>query len=211
LNRQPTISSSLLLRVSLCSAALVGLAGCPQGAELEDPDKYGPINNTGGTAPTAGSGGSGGGQAGGAPVCPTGGTAETIPNVTCDWATAVTKSCAISSCHGRLFQYGGLLLTPDSGFTCRVKDKVVTLADVDCDPDPVDYLACTEPPTECQPFVGHKVVDSANPDASFMLTKMLPGCGNIMPLAPGDSEEVGWNEERRACIESLVRAIAAMP
>ncbi|HEY3495709.1 MAG TPA: hypothetical protein VGK73_13520 [Polyangiaceae bacterium] len=210
-------TSTLVLRVSIFAAALTGLAGCPVGADLEDPEKFGsggsaptagtgPAAGTGGTAPTAGTAGSAG-----AAVAPT------IPNVTCDWVTAMNKNCAISSCHGKLFQYGDLLLTPTvvdgmgRDFIARLKDVTVALADVDCDPGP-EYLECTTPPAECQPFVGTKLVDSANPANSFILKKMeAVVCGNQMPLDPGSSPNNGWGQERIDCITEMVNRIAEMP
>jgi hypothetical protein len=196
-----------------------GNSGGTGGSEINDAGTAGA-----GPAPVAGTGGIGGstfneaGTAGAAPAAGAAGINALLPTVSCDWVTALTKSCAISSCHGRLFQYGGLLLTPDDQIISRIKDKEVTLADVDCNPDPIDYQACTTPLPECQPYIGAKVVDSANPDASFILTKMRAmeqngpaRCGNQMPLAPGDSPEVGWNDERRFCIELFVRSVAALP
>ena len=143
--------------------------------------------------------------------------APIIPGVTCDWVTAMKANCAISSCHGKLFQYGHLLLTPDVNdsmgrdFIARLKDVTASLADVDCDPGS-GYVACTSPMGGCVDYTSAKLVDSANPDASFVFTKMGGAtCGNQMPVAPGDSPTSGWGEERRACIESMVRGIAAMP
>lgn len=176
----------------------------------------GASGGAGGSAGTAGAGGTAGAQGGGTPIGATGGVV-TLPGVTCDLTTAITKSCAISSCHGRLFAYGGLVWSPDAELISRIKDKPATFQDLDCDPDPVGYVACAAPPPECQPYVGAKLVDSANPEASFIFTKLRvmdpgePRCGNQMPLAPGDSPDVGWNEERRACIEQFVRAVAALP
>ena len=92
-----------------------------------------------------------------------------------------------------------------------MKDVPASLADVDCDPGP-EYLECTSPPPECQPYVGAKLIDSANPDASFIFAKLAgTGCGNQMPLDPGNAPNSGWGPERRACIEELVRGIAALP
>lgn len=182
---------------------------------------------TGGMSGTNGSGSSGGTSASGSSgtaalggsTAGSGGANVTpiIPGLGCDWVTALKSNCAISSCHGKLFQYGRLLLTPDIEDSMgrdlieRLKDVPASFADIDCDPSPT-YEACVSPPPECQQFVGDKLVDSANPDRSFILTKMSPsGCGNVEPISPGDSPTTGWGEERRACIEDFVRGIAALP
>ncbi|HEY3498754.1 MAG TPA: hypothetical protein VGK73_28880 [Polyangiaceae bacterium] len=189
---------------------------------IDQPGVSGRATGAGGTATggagTVGAGtggaGTGGVTSGGAG---SGGTVSVIPGVTCDWPTALQKNCAISSCHGKLFQYGDLLWTPTTldsmgrDLIARLKDVPPSLADVDCDPG-LEYVECTSPPPECQPYVGAKLIDSANPDASFILAKLAgAGCGNQMPLDPGSSPNNGWGPERLACIEELVRGIAALP
>jgi hypothetical protein len=138
-------------------------------------------------------------------------TAPVVSGVDCDWQTALQKSCAISVCHGTRIPFGDLNLTPDGLLVSRVKDVTVTLGDLDCDPTS-EYHECVSPPPECTEYVGAKLVDSAYPEASFILAKLRgSGCGNQMPIPPGDAASVGWNAERRACVERLVRAIAALP
>ncbi|HEY3495708.1 MAG TPA: hypothetical protein VGK73_13515 [Polyangiaceae bacterium] len=176
------------------------------GADLEDPERFAiPSGGTG--AATAGAG-AGGGAPGGAGAS----MAPEIPGVTCQWRTALTQSCARSSCHGRSGdQYAMLNLVPDATLFQRLKDVPATLLDVeDCDPGP-DFVSCTEPSTGCMPFVGKKLIDSLNPDDSFLLIKMTAtDCGNQMPAAPGNSSTVGWNDERKVCLEEMVRGIARM-
>jgi hypothetical protein len=131
--------------------------------------------------------------------------------VDCDWQTALQKSCAISVCHGTHNNFAGLNLIPDDLLVSRLKDVTITLGDVDCDPSE-EYHECVSPPPECTQYLGAKLVDSAYPEASFILAKLRgSGCGNQMPLPPGDAPYEGWNAERRACIESLVQGIAALP
>ena len=134
-----------------------------------------------------------------------------ISGVSCDWATSLKKSCAISVCHGTREPFAGLNLSPDAALVARIKDVAVTLRDLDCDPTE-GYMACTTPPPECTADIGAKIVDSANPNASYILMKMsgTHSCGNQMPLEPGNSPSAGWGDERRACIEELVRAVAAL-
>jgi hypothetical protein len=130
----------------------------------------------------------------------------------CDARTALAKSCGFVGCHAGSRPIGDLNLLPDDGLVARLKDVPASLQDLDCDPTDI-FVECTSTPPECVPYVGALLVDSANPDASFILTKLggRSGCGNQMPLAPGNMASQGWNDERRACIEELVRAIAALP
>jgi hypothetical protein len=197
LNSQSSSSQPFpFLRIALCAAALIGLAGCPQGADLENPEDYTIPVAAGGT----GSGGSSGGSSGLPPLV--------VPD--CDYKTALTKSCAISVCHSARAPFAGLNLTPDDLLATRLKDVVATNGDLDCDPGE-QYLLCEMLPQECSAFATAKLVDSGNPDASFILTKMSEsGCGNKMPMPPGDAASAGWNADRAACIDKMVRAIAAL-
>jgi hypothetical protein len=179
------------------AALLLGLSGCPYGSELEDPERFA----------ARGSGTAGGSGGAGNPDDGVG-----IPGVMCDWQTAINKSCATSTCHGKGAAWGGLALDIDAGFVARLKDVPATLHDVvDCDPDPVVF-GCEEVQPGCTAFASAKLIDSQNPEASFLLTKMGDsGCGNEMPLAPGNAASVGWDAYRRACLESLWQGIAALP
>jgi hypothetical protein len=185
-----------LVRLAPFAAAALGLAGCPVGADLEDPERF--AQSSGGTASSAGAG-------------TAGSSAPDIPGVDCPWREALTKSCAGSSCHGVMMAYAELLLVPDSGLFDRIKDVPVTLRDVDCGSGGA-FVPCTTPPASCMSFVGKKLVDSAAPDQSFMLTKLtLSGCGNQMPIAPGNSPSAGWSEDRLLCLQQMIRGIAMMP
>jgi hypothetical protein len=214
-----TLRRWLSRRAVVLGAGLVSLDGCGGrlrlGGEAGAAGEESEISELGGTAgvlaaaagttPTAGGGGAGGGSSGGA------GGSISLPGISCDWQTALQKSCAISTCHGPVMAYAELLLTVDAGLIARIKDVPATLSDVDCDPGGA-FAPCTTPPAECQPYVGAKRVDSRNPDASFILAKLRgSGCGNQMPLPPGNSPTAGWNDERRFCLEQFVRAVAALP
>jgi hypothetical protein len=191
----------LLARSSLFAAALAGLSGCPQGADLEDPERFAIGDGT--TGGTSSTGGSGGGSTG----CSLG---LTLP-ISCDWQTGLTKSCAISSCHGKVLAYAELLLTVDECLFDRLKDVTGTIGDVNCGPIG-SFDPCETPPSQCQHLVGKKLVDSANPDESLLLKKLeVSGCGNQMPIDPGNSTMVGWGPERLDCLQQMVRAIAALP
>jgi hypothetical protein len=181
------------------ATGLLGLSGCPYGSELEAPERFA---MRGGTGNAGGSGGGAGNPDDGI----------VIPGVVCDWQTAINKSCATSSCHGKGAAWGGLALDIDAGFVARLKDVPATLHDVvDCDPD-ATVFGCDVVQPGCTAFVGAKLVDSQNPEASFLLTKMRDsGCGNEMPLSPGNSASLGWDANRRACLESLWQGIAGLP
>ena len=208
LNRQrltPTLTH--ILSFAGCIAALGGLAGCPVGADLEDPDRF-PDLNTGGTGGSGTAGSAGTTTAG--TTGASGAGSLVVDGVTCDYTTGLKKSCALSVCHGTRVPYAGLNLTPDAGFIARVKDIDATNRDLDCDPTE-GYLACETPPMECGQFLTVKLIDSANPDASYLLTKMsASGCGNQMPIEPGNSPSNGWSDDRKACLEQTFRAIAGM-
>jgi hypothetical protein len=56
-----------------------------------------------------------------------------------------------------------------------------------------------------------KLLDSANPDASWLFAKlgMTPtGCGEQMPMPPGNAAD-RWTTERQACLQTFFRALAA--
>jgi hypothetical protein len=62
------------------------------------------------------------------------------------------------------------------------------------------------------PLVGLKLVDPANVNDSSVLKKLTDsGCGNQMPIDPGDSAAAGWSPDRLACLQDMVRGIAALP
>jgi hypothetical protein len=192
-----------------------GLGGATDSAGSSGSVSAGSGGATGGSV-SAGSGGSTGGTGGSVSAGSggsTGGTgpAPPVPGVDCDWPTALQKNCAISVCHSARSPFAGLNLIPDDQLISRIKDVPVTLEDMDCDPGE-QYYECVSPPPECNPYLGAKLVDSADPEASFILAKLNgSGCGNQEPLPPGDAPSAGWSAERRACLESLVRGIAALP
>ena len=76
-----------------------------------------------------------------------------------------------------------------------------------CDPAmPNDFCVPAACPTNT------KLLDSANPDASWIFAKlgMTPtGCGDQMPLAPGNAAD-RWTAERQACLQTFFRALAAL-
>lgn len=96
-------------------------------------------------------------------------------------------------CHGSALQSSGLNLElPD--VTARLKDVPAKHGD----------LAMGMTPADCP--VGDKLIDSANPEASWLLKKITGqqgNCGTVMPSAGTLSPA------QRACIETYVHCVAA--
>jgi hypothetical protein len=181
------------------------LSGCPGGAELEDPGKYGltggnPSTGTGGTNAMGGTGGTTGGSAG---------TGTPPPMLTVDcgsstYQTVLMGSCVSLGCHAATSTIPAasmLDLTPNDGLVSRLKDVKAKHGDITCG---ADFTACT--PASCDPNA--LLVNSATPSASWILAKInntQSDCGASMPiggtLSAADS----------MCMTNLVNAIAALP
>lgn len=180
-------------------ALAFGVAGCPAGAELEDPQRFavgtgGAGPSTGGTGPTAGSSGSG-----------SGGMFTFQCDNGADYVATLNANCARTGCHNERSAIGGLDLTPNAGLHGRLKNVVATHSEIDCGNGV--FMECI--PASCPPPGDALLVDSMNPDDSWLLKKINGthnDCGFAMPIAPGD---VGFDEPRKACLDQLVRAIAA--
>jgi hypothetical protein len=210
-------------------AAAATLAGCPVGAELEDPDRFpiiaggtGPGTGgagpaTGGTGPTTGGTGPTTGGAAGSGTAGAGGGAIVTPNITCDggadYVATLTENCARTGCHNTRSHISNLDLTPDAGLAMRLKNKPAGFAEIDCGA-PGPYMECV--PATCPPPADTLLVNSANPDASWILRKINGthnDCGVVMPVAPGDRPPAPagpFDDARKACLDKLVRAIAAL-
>jgi hypothetical protein len=185
-------------------SALLTLSGCPGGAELEHPEKYG---LTGGTTST-GSGGTTGGTTGGATGGTTGGSAGgAMLVVDCGsdtYQNVLNNQCATSGCHKPPFSaQSGLDLTPDSGLVSRIKDVKPAYQGIYCDMGG-NLVDCM--PASCDPNAFY--VNSSNPDASWILAKIKgtqADCGDQMPSTGGPPADVA------TCIENLVKAVAMLP
>ena len=182
------------------------LSGCPQGAELEDPAKYG---LTGGNSSMTGSGGSTGGSSA-ASGGMTGGSAGTGATLTVDCGTdtyqnVLSKNCAnLAGCHkaSTTIPTASMLnLTPDAGLVGRIKDVKALHGDITCSPD---FAPCN--PASCDPNA--LLVNSANPGASWILAKIKGNqadCGTQMPDIGGPPAAA------ETCLENFVAAVAALP
>jgi hypothetical protein len=142
------------------------------------------------------------------------GAAMPLPDVGCDYTTIITKSCSSPGCH-RVSMIGGMTviagdldLTLNDGFRSRVVNVAATHSQIDCDPDPVAYMACATPPATCP--TGDKIVNTADPANSWVLKKLDGGamCGDGMPLPPGDSVNMGWGPDAKTCMQMFFNALA---
>lgn len=200
-NRAGYLSAGLLLAVTT--------SGCPMGAELENPERFVPftggVGTTGGSV-AAGMGGSpGGAGAGGA-------------TFSCNVDDALLRSCGRNACHNAGSQWADLILTDAATAAIELLDVPATHGDIQCSVPPEPYRACTpaELPATCPQNV--MLIDSMDIDSSWVLRKLDPAfvqgsCGDAMPAPPGNSTsvQVGWSEERRACLIEFFRSLAAPP
>jgi hypothetical protein len=182
---------------------LLTLSGCPGGADLEDPGKFGIAGG-----PATGTGGTTGGT--------TGGSGGTMLTVNCTGTTydVALKSCNQLGCHAASYPYSKLNLTADSGLVARLKDMPAQHGDVGCSPGDATQICtcdatsftCTTPPSACPK--GDLLIDSSDYTKSWIWKKLEmsdPMCGVQMPdgayKSPAD----------KACLEAMVQAIAALP
>ncbi|HWP08744.1 MAG TPA: hypothetical protein VNN72_23540 [Polyangiaceae bacterium] len=111
-----------------------------------------------------------------------------------------TNTCAKSFCHGRNF-VAGLDLRTDPGLAMRLLDVPATFSDVPCADDVTRNCIPDTCPT------GALLVDSANPEASWMLSKLTVAtraCGDLMP--PSD----GAKTADYPCFRAIIEAIAGL-
>lgn len=189
------VSVRWLVTLPLGMAFALTLGGCPGGAELEHPERYPVGTGTGAGGTTGGTSGSGGMVT----------AMRSIPaTVTCDYSTALLKTCAISSCHkqGSVSPAAGLNLVPDALFVDRIYGVAATHGDIYC-ADISD--TCPTPPATCP--TGDFLINPMNPTASWILTKMNmpPDCGESMPAG------VNITADQKACLETLFNEIAKLP
>lgn len=243
--------TSLAARLSLRAtyfvfgvAAASSLAGCPVGADLENPELHpqagvqgmgvgGATGATagiggatggagaaqGGSAGTPAGGAGAGGSAGAAAGGSAGGSAGTgsgswVWNCGGEVKDALKQNCARTGCHSALDKFAGLDLTDPASIAGQMVDKPATFGDIGCNAPGMPYRACTADELTalgCPPNV--KLIDSANLDASWVLTKLngMHGmCGDAMPIAPGNSATNGWDAAgtRKQCYIDFFRSLA---
>lgn len=131
----------------------------------------------------------------------TGGTAPTRL-AECDFEKILTEDCATKGCHFEgpgYVPYEELSLMPDATLAARLKDRPSRRLDIEC-----EHVMCV--PATCP--TGDLVVDSSDWMKSWLLLKITAsnGCGYAMP--PFDNP---FDPVKYACLEDMVKAIAALP
>jgi hypothetical protein len=163
-------------------AALLALfvIGCPEPADLKDPDFYPkPPPTTGGSASTGGSG--------------TGGSAGPSCEVACVNDIFQTQATLCKICHGKLLK-SSMLNLEDPGYTARLKDVPAVHGDLG-----TGMTAAADCPK------GDMLIDSATPANSWLLKKIhgeQGNCGTPMPAA------TPLNAAQKTCIETYVTCVA---
>jgi hypothetical protein len=185
------------------------LSGCPEGADLENPDAWAGRFSTAGTGTSMG------------------GTGGTPPGVVLDWTTVtcdptfdvtsntqpaaadfISTTCAKAFCHGKSF-VAGLDLRIDDGFAMRIKDIKATHGSIACKDDVTQVCV----PASCPPTGMVKLVDSQDPTMSWMIAKATggpmvggaDGCGDPMPPTSGLTTDL-----QKQCLTNVVNAVAAL-
>ncbi|MEO6601659.1 MAG: hypothetical protein ABIQ16_17415 [Polyangiaceae bacterium] len=150
----------------LGTAALLGLAACP--ADLANPSDYDHAGSltSGGAANTAGGGNTAG----------TGGGGSTQPglNVSTKCLTDIfAASCSSIGCHAG---------------PAAVAAARLDLSSANVNTRLIDVLATHElAPIDAPCVAGQKLIDSANPDQSWLVRKLTAAgatCGSRMPIGP---------------------------
>lgn len=180
-------SSWLASFVAVAGAAAFALlsTGCPEPADLENPEQYPKRGGASGGSASGGSA-SGGSAAGGGGSAAGGGGNLAACETPC--MATVLETCAV--CHSSAAKLGMLDLSP--GYTARLKDKPATHSQIS-----------TANPT-CPS--GDSLINSASPEESWLLKKVSAAqgtCGDPMP-APS-----GLMGEQLQCMKDYVSCVAA--
>lgn len=136
--------------------------------------------------------------------CPAGPVLDfsTVNCGTTDPEELFTTTCAKSFCHGKSF-VAGLDLRTDPGLASRLLDMPAQFDGIPCPDDVTQTCVPDTCPTSAL------LVDSANPEASWMLAKLSAvatnGCGDLMPPSSGASTA------DYPCYLAIINAIAALP
>lgn len=125
----------------------------------------------------------------------------TVDCGTTDAAKLFADTCAKSFCHGKNF-VADLDLRTDAGLAARLLDVPAKFESIPC----VDDVTQNCIPDTCP--TGALLVDSANPDRSWMLSKLgvaTSACGDLMPPSNGPTTA------DYPCFVAIINAIAALP
>jgi len=146
---------------------------------------------------TAGNGASGSGS-GGAGIDPG-----------CDYVPLMVMDCAHAGCHAPMpVAAASLNLLPDSGLVARLKDVKAQHLNINCAPPGEEIMECGFVPAACPSDA--LLVSSTNWEASWLIAKLrgtAVGCGDVMR----DPTYLTEKPDREACVEAVVKAIAALP
>lgn len=146
----------LLLAVGTASLTLFGV-GCPEPADLQNPNAFPAPQGTSGAGTTAGSG--------------SGGSATATCEVECVNKLFQKDQMPCLFCHGKATHLGDLdLESPD--YTSRLKNQ------------PAKHTGFMGPTTDCPQ--GDKLIDTTTPANSWLLKKIhneQKTCGTVMPQA----------------------------
>jgi hypothetical protein len=150
----------------------------------------------------------------GASLAGSGGTTAALDPTTipCDFPTILQADCAHQGCHAPTpavpLPAAALDLSPNAGLVARLKDVPARHMNINCAPPGEDIVECTTVPAACPS--GALLVDSSNWEASFVVSKLrgtAVGCGDQMR----ELDYPTLKPEREACVEAVVKAIAALP
>jgi hypothetical protein len=114
--------------------------------------------------------------------------------------------------------YAGLDMTNPATLREKLVDKVAMHGDIGCNATGTPFRACTAEELVakgCPP--GVMLINSQNLDDSWLLKKLtltkeqLMGCGDAMPISPGNTVANGWDAAgaRKACYIEFFRSLAA--
>lgn len=181
---------------SFRGAIALGLlaVGCPQPADLENPDAYNktPPNGAGGTAGNGQSGGAGGGGA--PPNCE-------VACVNTIFSSIQANGC--KACHAGVAKLGGLDLSVP-GYTARLKDQKAK--HLDGDPNLTGQEQPLPPSANCPQ--SDSLIDTSDPSKSWLWRKLNQDqdlCGSFMPIGkvlPASD---------LACIKGYIECVAQKP
>jgi hypothetical protein len=204
-------------------ALALTMSGCPDGADLENPDRFPPVVAATGGSSTAGVGGSvagapaggAGGATGGSAGAAAGSAGSAGMTFSCDVAYALANtskgSCGISGCHNATFHYADLTLVDPAALATALVDVPAMHGDINCAEAGQPFRECmpSELPAGCPQ--GALLIDSQNFEASWLVRKLDPNfvdgsCGNKMPAAPGNAAD-RWTAERQQCLMDFFRSL----
>lgn len=211
---RPLTLRSALLFFGLGISLIVTQSGCPGGAELENEaawaGRFG--NNTGGAPAATGGTGTGGTATGGTGTAGSGMQTNWVLDlntVTCPGGlnaqTVIVGDCAKGGCHKGAAASAKLNLEP-ANIAKNTKDVAAQYLEIQCSAPTEPYVECI--PATCPPAGSAMLVDSNNPDQSWMLKKVhdtTNDCGDVMPF-----QAAYTTDDKLGCIDAIVRAIAAL-